>query len=69
MYMLVDILCVEHGNYCPQQFMIKRIYPDVMYCKIDAGDRYALFPVSSQRKASQSNVLIIWISCFKGQLL
>ena len=52
-------------NNCDQN----RIYHDEMYCNIDVGDHSSLFPGSSQGKASQSNVIIIWISCFRGQLL
>ena len=40
-----------------------------MYFKIDASDRSTFFLGSSQCKSSQSNALIIWISCFRGKLL
>ena len=70
MYMLLYSLCVEHGNEFPQQFMIKRIYHDVMYCKIDVGRHSASSPAHhSVKHLNQNIVIVILTSCFRGKLL
>ena len=61
MYMLLDSLCAEHGNAFPQQFVIKRIYHDVMYCNIDAGRHSASSLAHHSVKHLNQNIVIIII--------
>ena len=39
--MLLDCLCAENENSYPHQLWSKRIYHDIIYCNIDAGDHFA----------------------------
>ena len=62
MDMLLDNFCVEHGNAFPQQFVIKRIYHDVMYCKIDAGRHFASAPAHHNVKHLIQKILLLLFS-------
>ena len=66
MYMLLDCLCVEHGNAYPKKLWSKRIYHDVMYCNIDAGDHSASSPVHHSVKHLNQMFLLFWPHALGG---
>ena len=54
----------------PSEIMIKRIYHDVMYYKIDAGFHSASSPTHHSVKHINENIVVIILtSWFRGQLL
>ena len=71
MYMLLDILCAEHENTFPQQFLIKMIYHDVMYFNIDASHYSASIPAHHSVKHLIQKILLLlfWIHALGGNLL